>query len=406
MTVKCQVCGGTDLFEFLDLGHHPPSDAFLAPEDMEKEERTYPLRLYHCNECNLVQIGYALDPSLIFGEKYVYMSGTNESLRNHLNSIPGYLVEKFGLGPRDLVVDIGANDGTLLEGFRHFGVRALGVEPSRAGVVMEQKGIQTVRNFFGQELADEILQQHGKAKIITATNVFAHVRDIQSLMNGVRRLLSDDGVFLTESHYLVDMVNGLQYVEVYLEHLRYYSIASLTSLFDLFDMVPFHAERVPTHGGSIRVLSCKKGMYAKSDMLQMLIEQENHLQINSRDTLLKFGRDVSRNRRDLMQLLWGIKSEGNRIAGVAAPAKGSTLLNYCRIGPELIDYAVDNNPLKVGKYTPGTHIRIVDESRLLADQPEYVLLLSWDIKDFLVPKLRKGGYKGRFVVPIPSPTIC
>lgn len=403
--LKCQVCSSSKLTEILDLGHHPPSDAFLAEDALTKPEVTYPLRLFICDACHLVQLSYAVDPNILFGETYVYMSGVNTFLKKHLQSISGYLVKKFNLTDKHLAIDIGSNDGTLLEGYLPAKVKVLGVDPSSVADVAIKKGIPTIKDYFNEDLARKISNERGKAKIITATNIFAHIKELHSFVAGVKLLLDDDGVFLTESHYLLDMVTKLQYPEIYLEHLRYYSLESLINLFDHFGMSVFHAERVATHGGSIRVLACKNGAYPVSDSVKTLLDEEKKFNLNSHKTLFGFRDRVNTQRNTLMALLWSLKSKGAKIVAVPAPAKGSTLLNFCRIGPDLIDYAAEKSEKKIGKYTPGTHIIIRDESQIFKDQPDYLLLLSWDIKDILVPKLRESGYHGKIILPIPTPEI-
>ncbi len=399
---KCQLCNSKELDLIIDLGHHPPSDAFLSEAQLNGRESIYPLRVFFCQNCMLVQLNYVVDPKTLFGPNYVYMSGINKALKEHLQSIPKDLCEQYQLGRGSLVVDIGSNDGTLLEGYGPYGMTALGVEPSLICEEARRKGINTINEFFDENLARRIRKKYGPAKAITATNVFAHVKDLSSFVRGVKLLLDDDGVFLTESHYLLDLLEKLEYVEIYLEHLRYYSLQSLVNLFKQFDMVVIDAKRVQTHGGSVRCIASKPGARPVSDAVGELIRDEENLEINSEISFDSFRKGVLKHRTELMELLWSLKSKGHRIAGIPAPAKGNTLLNFCRIGPELLDYVAEKNALKIGQFTPGTHIKIVDEAKFIKDQPEYALLLSWDIKDVLIPKLRKGGYRGKFVVPIPS----
>ncbi|MDA4122231.1 MAG: class I SAM-dependent methyltransferase [Thaumarchaeota archaeon] len=402
--MACQVCGYKRLQEVIDLGHHPPSDAFLRPYELEESEILYPLRVLHCPRCHLVQLSYAVDPRILFGDKYVYLTGMNASLTKHLQEIPAELVKRFSIKKGSLVIDIGSNDGTLLEGYKSFGMRLVGVEPSDVGK-NSAKPIQVVKDFFSEETARMMLSKYGSAQAITATNVFPHVKDLEGFMKGVRLLLAEGGVFLAESHYLRDMIEQLQYVEIYHEHLRYYSLTALVYLFSRFGMEVIDAKRIPTHGGSLQYIACKEGNYVASPSVARILKEEIDCKLHNMRTFQAFSKQVYATRTELMGLLWSLKRNGARIAGMPAPAKGNTLLNFCRIGPELVDYLGEKNPFKIGRYSPGTHVRVAPESELLDDEPDYVLLLSWDIKEVLIRNLRKNGYSGKIIVPVPKPVI-
>ncbi len=400
----CQVCSSGNLHEVLDLGHHPPSDKFLPEKGLEEPEILYPLKVLFCEDCKLVQLSYAVDPKVLFCESFIYRTGFNNQLKAHFQKMAQELSSKFGLKEGDLAIDIGSNDGTLLS-FYPKNIKVLGVDPSGVADIAVQNGIPTIKDFFNLDLAKKILAEHGKAKIISCNNTFAHVKELKSIMDGVGLLLDDKGAFVTESHYFLDMVQKLQHSEIYPEHLRYYTIESLINLFKTFGMDVFDAERIESHGGSIRAFACKKGDYPISQSVKTLLEEENKYRLNNKETLAEFRKKVHENKRKLNLLLHRIKADGHRIVGIGAPAKGNTLLNFCKIDSAILDYCVEKSDLKIGKHTPGSHIKIVAEEQMLREQPEYALLLTWDIKDILIPKLKAAGYKGKFIVPVPEPQI-
>ena len=400
----CYICKQDKLATFLNLGAQPPSDAFLRVEDLVKPEINFPLEVMVCKNCFLVQLGYAVDPELLFRD-YVYTSGTNNSLRVNFKNLVDYLVGRFSLTSADLAVDIGSNDGTLLENYLPHGVKVLGIDPSSVASIAIKKGLPTMVDFFNEEVAIQALEKYGSAKIITATNVFAHVDALDSLMNGIVRLLADDGVFISESHYLLDLVTKMQYDAVYHEHLRYYSLKPLKLLFENFGMEIIDAEKITTHGGSIRVYAAKKGSHPVAPAVQERIKEEEEAGLYKLETFIDYGKKVQDTKLTLLQMIVELKRDGKRVVGIGAPAKGNTLLNYCRLDPDLIDYLVEKSALKIGLFAPGTHIPVVAEEKLFSEQPEYGLLLSWNIADELIPKIRNAGFKGKFIVPNPVPRI-
>ncbi len=300
----------------------------------------------------------------------------------------------------------GSSDGALLEQLLPYQVRVLGVDPSSVARIATQKGIPTINEFFGEERAKSILQSFGKARLVTALNTFAHVADLDSFMKGIGLLLDDKGVFVSESHYLLDLITKLQYDFIYHEHLRYYSLRTLVRLFGRYGMDVFDVERIPTHSGSIRVFACRKGDYPVSPQVESLLKEESALGLASFHTYEEFAERAREHKTELANLLHGIKSKGERIVGLTYPARAVTLLQYCQIGPDILDYITEKSPLKIGKYAPGTHIKIVDESVLFKDQPEYGLLLSWHLADEIMPKFKANGFKGKFIIPLPKPRIA
>ena len=402
--MPCYICGEKKIFKFLSLGHQPPSDAFLRQEGLLKPEVTYPVELCLCESCHLVQLNYAVNPEKLFID-YVYNTGSNNSLKKSFENLVNNLVKRFNLGGSDLAVDIGSNDGTLLAYYRPHKIKILGIDPSSAAKLALNSGIPTIVDFFSKKLAAKIIKKYGKAKIITATNVFAHVKKLDDFVAGVKDLLTADGVFVSESGYLLDFIEKLQYDAVYHEHLRYYSLKPLQILFKKFGLEIIDAERGTIHGGTIMVYAAKKGKYPVSSRVGELISDEENFGLYKKETYINFAGRVKKNKLALQKLILGLKSEGKSIVGIGAPAKGNTLLNYCNLDSDLIDYLAEKSQLKIGTFSPGRHIPVVDERRLLKDQPDYALMLSWNIADELMPKIRNQGYKGKFIIPHPEPKI-
>jgi len=403
---ECQICNSNKLYHFLSLGHQPPSDRFLTEEKLKESETHHPIDLYFCENCNLVQLGYAVDPSILFTESFIYTTGSSKELVDNFHLLVELIVNKFKVSQEDLVIDIGSNDGTLLENYLPYNIRVLGIDPSKAAELAIKKNTPTLLKFFNETTAEDVVREHGKAKIITATNVFAHVKELNSFMNGVKLLLDDNGIFIEESGYLPDLISKTEYDAIYAEHLRYYSLRPLIHLFNKFGMDVFDVEKITTHGGSLRVFSCKKGDFLISDNVPKLLKEEEMLGYYSREIYDNFTQKVLSNRESLRSILFNMKSQGNTIVGIGAPAKGNTLLNFCKIGKETLDFLLEKGNLKVGMYSPGMHIKVVEESVLFDEYSHtHALLLSWNLKDIIVPKLRAKGFKGKIIVPVPIPHI-
>ena len=406
LIINCQICNSNKLHKFLSLGHQPPSDKFLTEEKLNELEIYYPLDLYFCEECKLVQLGYIVDPSEIFTDSFIYNTGSNKELVDNFRLLVENIVRRFNLSPEDLAIDIGGNDGTLLVNYLPYNIKVLNIDPSKSAELSIKKNIPTLTNFFNEEIANKILIEHKKAKIITATNVFAHVKELNSFMKGVKLLLDEKGVFIEESGYIIDLISKREYDSIYAEHLRYYSLKPLIHLFNKFEMDVFDAERIKNHGGSLRVFACKKGFFPISENISRILKEEEEFGLYSKEIYDSFTKKVLDNRKNLRSILFKIKEEGGNIMGIGAPAKGNTLLNFCKIGPETIDCLLEKENLKLGMYSPGMHIKIVEESILFDEpQPDYVLLLIWNIKDIIIPKLRDKGFKGKIIVPVPIPHI-
>ena len=402
--MKCSICKNEKLERFLSLGHQPPSDAFLRTEDLNNAEATFPLDLFFCPTCALVQLGYAVDPSVLFRD-YVYTTGTNNALKANFHELVEKIITKYKLQKGDLAIDIGANDGTLLQNYLPHEISILGIDPSSVAQSAKEKGLPMIVDFFNKTVAAQAVQEYGKAKIVTATNVFAHVVELDSFMEGVTLLLDDEGVFISESAYIVDMVEQMLYDSIYHEHLRYYGLTPLAILFGHYGMEVIDVEHISSHGGSIRVFAAKKGAYPIAGSVTEMLSMEKKNGYTDTKIYQTFAKRVVETKFKLLEIIFDLKKKGEHVVGIGAPAKGNTLLNYAKLDPDMIDYLTEKSQLKIGRFSPGVHIPVVDESRLFEEQPEAALILSWNIADELIPKLRKLGYRGKFILPNPTPMI-
>jgi hypothetical protein len=401
---RCQACGDSNLKRVAFFGYMPPVNEMRAIGSVPDEQPSYPLGLLFCPRCELVQNGLSIDPIVLFPPTYPYTSGTTRILRENFAALAQECAEVVPLVANDLVVDIGSNDGTLLSNFagQH---RVLGIEPTDVGRLARSRGIPVVDRYFSRDVGAEVRAEYGPAKVITATNCFAHIEDVHPVVEGILALLDDNGVFISESHYLIGLLDTLQYDTVYHEHLRYYSLRSLSALLEGHGIEVIHAVRIPTHGGSIRVYAARKGAYpVRSSVAEMIASEPSGRAME--DRLEKFRADVVLSKLRLLSILRDVKEAGGRIAGISAPSRASTLINYVGLDDGTIDYVVEiKGSLKIGKYMPGTIIPVVEEAVLFEDQPDYALVLSWHIADELMVKLKERGFRGRFIVPLPVPCL-
>ncbi|MDX2470476.1 MAG: class I SAM-dependent methyltransferase [SAR324 cluster bacterium] len=407
MTIKCRLCHSDDLFGFLDLGYHPPSDQFLKPEQLDEPVTYYPLRLVRCNECSFVQLDHVVDPKILYQNDYPYMSSTTEAGRKHFDEFSGKIVEKFDLQSDDLVIDVGSNVGVLLGGFKNRGIKVLGIDPAPNIVkIAEQNGIRTIVDFFGHQCGDHVVEKFGKAKIITASNVFAHIDDLHSVMEDVKTVLEDDGVFIIEAPYLQHLIDNLEYDTIYHEHLSYLSLSPLKPFFEKLGYEIFDIDLITIHGGSLRVYIAKKGQHKIQPIVGELLQKETDSKIHETATLQKFAQDVAKNRETLLSLIRDLKKQGKKIAAVSAPAKGMTLLNYCGLSREDLLFATEKCELKVGRFTPGGNLLVKTDRALIDSDIDYAILLSWNFKDEIIKNLSFYSENGgKFIIPIPTPTI-
>jgi len=397
----CQICGHAPLDEALSLGYMPPVNQMVPIGEMPRQQVWFPTNLLHCRNCDLVQLGLVVDPAIIFPPDYPYTSGTTKLLRDNFADLHRESAALLGLGKDDLVVDIGSNDGTLLSNFQNGGHRVLGIEPTDVGDIASKRGIATVKRYFSPAVAREVRREHGPASVVTAANCFAHIEDVHAIVDGIVDMLAPGGAFISESHYLVGLLDTLQYDTVYHEHLRYYTLASVKHLLAMHDLEVFHARAIPSHGGSIRVYAARRGVHEVRDSVGRMLDGEPRGGAMVQ-RLISFRHDVVLSKLHLLAMLRDLKENGARIAGISAPSRASTLVNYVGLDEGIIDYVCEvPGSLKIGKYMPGTRIPVVDEARLFADQPDCAVMFSWHIADELAPKLKAKGFCGQLITPLP-----
>jgi hypothetical protein len=399
----CQICGHAPLTSVLSLGYMPPVNQMVPVGELPRQQPWFPTNLLHCANCDLVQLGLAVDPVIIFPPEYPYTSGTTKLLRDNFVELYSEASALLKLSATDLVIDIGSNDGTLLANFKNGGHRILGIEPTDVAKIAIARGIDTLQRYFTPAVAAEVRRQHGPARVVTAANCFAHIEDVHAIVEGILQLLGPDGVFISESHYLIGLMDRLQYDTVYHEHLRYYSLTSLAHLLQMHGLDVFHAREIPTHGGSIRVYAARRGARPVSESVAKMLAAEPRGQAMVA-RLNTFRSDVMLSKLRLLGMLRELKESGARICGISAPSRASTLVNYIGLDEAIIDYVCEiAGSLKIGKCMPGTAIPVVEESRLFEDQPNCAIVFSWHIANELAPKLRAKGYRGKLISPLPVP---
>jgi len=400
----CQVCQSKNLQPVFFAGYLPPVNGMPTIGSQPEEQPAYPAQLLICERCKLAQLGLVVDPAILFPPSYPYTSGTTKILRDNFAELYSEVSQVYPLKATDLAVDIGSNDGTLLSNFHKAGHRVRGIEPTNAGNLANERGINTLIAFFGEESVRKVVAEEGRARIVTATNVFAHIEDVQSVMQSVLALLDENGIFISESHYWLSLLETLQYDTVYHEHLRYYSLTSLRYLLEANGLEVIRAKRIPTHGGSIRVYAARKGKYpVHASVSEILSTEDREL---TAEKIGRFREGVVSSKLGLYALLNEIRAAGHRVYGVGAPSRASTLINYVGLDDGVLDCVLEiKGSYKIGKYIPGTLIPVLEESRLFEDQPKYALLLSWHIADELIPKLTARGFRGDYIVPLPVPHV-
>ena len=403
---KCQICGSTKLFQILNLGHHAPCDSLLWPDQLREMERTYPLNLVRCKDCGLVQIDYVVAAEELFFADYPYRSGITSTLVSNLRSTGPIITKRFKFENGGLAIDIGSNDGTLLSGFKDTGMTVLGVEPTNIAKIANENGIETIQQFFSEKVAQQIVAERGKAKIVTAANMFAHVSKLGGLIRGVETLLDAGGMFVSESHYLMDLMNTVQYDSIYHEHLKYYSMRSIVRLFSYYNFTVVDVDRIPNYGGSIRVYAMKGKGHCVDQAVKQLLAEEDRIGLHDAPVYDEFVERVKQSKAHLRKLISEANVGGKKIVGIGCPGRAATLLNYCGIDTDSMSYiAEQSSSLKLGLFMPGVHSPIVDEKLMLEEQPEYALLLSWHYWEPIVKKLREKGLKSKIIIPLPDVRI-
>jgi SAM-dependent methyltransferase len=401
----CRSCGSTQLSIFLSLGDLPLSDGLLEARQLVDNEPRYPLDVAFCATCSLVQILETVPPEELFGADYPYFSSFTDTLLRHSEANVKERIAERKLGSGSLVVELASNDGYLLQYYQAGGVPVLGIDPAPGPVAAARaKGIDTLEAFFGVEFAKKLAVEGRRADVIHANNVLAHVADTNGFVEGIATLLKDDGVAVIECPYVKDLIEHGEFDTIYHEHLCYFSVTALRALFSRHGLYITRVVPLSIHGGSLRVFVEKENRPGQS--VQDYIESEQRLGLHRLEYYADFSNRVSQIRTELNELLQGLKEQKARIVGYGAAAKGTIMLNYVGIGQETLDFVVDRNTHKQGRFIPGVRLPIASPERVLAEQPDYVLILPWNLKDEIMAQqaeYRRRG--GKFIVPVPRPTI-
>jgi len=397
---KCQACENPVLKKIFFFGFVPSVNSLIKIEENKYESLFFPLDFYICQNCWLGQISCVVDKKILFPKTYPYTSSTTKILRQNFENLSNEIQDFINIKKNNLIIDIGSNDGNLLSFFKSK-MRVLGITPEEIGRSAIKKGIPTILDYFNNESRIKILKKYGKAKIITATNVFAHIDKVNNLILNIKKCLEDDGIFVSESHYLTKVISEMQYDTIYHEHMRYYSLTSLNKLFLKNKLYIFHAKEIPTHGGSIRVYVSKNKRYKKTKTLKKILNKEQKIFTTS--TLENFKKKVLESKLELISRINLIKKEGYKIYGVGAPSRASTLICYTGLDENMINAILEiKGSSKIGKYMPGTKIPVIEEGDINYKNLKYLLLFSWHIKEDLKRVFRKKGFKGKFIIPLPK----
>ena len=400
---RCQISGAKDLKTIISVGYLPPVNKLKKIGSLLTGDIFFPSELVYSKTSHLVQLSTLVNKEILFPKEYPYTSSTTKILRENFKELYTDCKKIINIKKKDLVIDIGSNDGNLLNNFKD-NHRVLGITPEKIGNIAIKKGINTLIKYFDNSTSNYVLKKFGKAKVITATNVFAHIENVKELMKNILKILDRDGVFVSESHYLASLIKTVQYDTIYHEHLRYYSLMSLNFLFNNYNLEIIHAKKINTHGGSIRVYAARKGKFKKNKSVKKILNFERkYLNWN---TFNIFKNNGVKAKVNLYSILKKLKDKNQRIYGIGAPSRASTLINYIGLDENIIDCVLEiDGSYKIGNYIPGKKIPILSEKKLYRDPPDYVILFSWHIASELKANLKRKGYKGKFIIPLPIPKI-
>jgi len=401
---KCRICSSKNLNMILDLGQQPPANSFVDQDKLDFPESKFPLRLFWCADCYLVQLLDIVDKEYLF-KNYLYMTSASKPIVEHFKKYAQDVYKEFLQKENDsFVVEIGSNDGSLLSEFKKLGTKILGIEPAtNLSNLANQSNITTKNTFFSSQVSKDIVKSRN-ASIVVANNVIAHVEDLQDLMYGIKILIGNNGIFIFEVPYLLDLIKKLEFDTIYHEHLSYFSISPLLKLVQQFGLEIFNIRKQLVHGGTLRIFVSKKNNYSINNSVQIFLNEEHKIGLDKIEFYHKFSTDVKYLKKNLVELLIQLKNENKLILGYGASAKGNVLLNYCGIDTNLLDSIIDTTPLKQGKYTPGMHIPIIPPNNL--KNVDVALLLAWNYESEILLKekiFRENG--GKFLIPIPKPII-
>ncbi len=404
--MNCRFCNAELDFEFIDLINSPPSNSFLTKDQLNKPEQFYPLKLFLCDKCFLVQIDEYKKSNEIFNENYLYYSSFSKMWLDHAKNYVNLVLKRFELNKESLVIEIGSNDGYLLQYFQDLEISCLGIEPSsKTAKVAKEKGIKVIEDYFNVSLAEKLVEQSNKADLIVGNNVLAHVPNLNDFTQGLSILLKNKGVITMEFPHIMQLIENNQFDTIYHEHFSYFSFLTVNKIFEHHKLKIFDVDRIPTHGGSLRIYAKHSNDNSKqiSSRVKSLIDLEISKKMDSLDFYSNFQDKVNNLKYELLKYLIDIKLKGNKIIAYGAAAKGNTLLNYCGIKSDLIEFIVDISPYKQNKYLPGSHIPVVHESEIQKYKPDYILILPWNIKEEIIKQLEYVKEWGcKFLIPIPK----
>lgn len=403
---KCQISNRDDLEFVIDLGHQPLCDSVLDKKQLNFPEKTYPLRFYRSKSLGHAQIDYIVPNEEVYFPEYPYRPGITKEVQMHHLQRSTEMIKNFKIPQNSLIVDIGSNDGTLLGFYKEKFMRVVGIEPTNTAKIAKKNGINTIQNFFDENVAEEILSKYGYPKLITATNVFAHMSSMGKVIRGIKKLLNDDSFFILENHYIVNILQNNQYDSIYHEHIRSYSLKSLVYLFSLYEMKVINAELVERYGGTISVTVTKNLKLKSSKNVNDLLELEHKHGIFNKKLWNDFKLNVVNTKNDLMQIALDAYNKGERFVGKSCPGRCSTLINYVGLDKTLMPYISEQSTsLKLGKYLPGKHIPIVDDKTLFKENPDYVVIFAWHYGKEIAKDLKGKGLKSKIILPLPKVSI-